>query len=121
MARRPPRGQPQLDLNPLPPPLDLDSAINAIAALAHERPAFTTDDVWHQLTTPSDGRAIANAIIRAESRHLIRNSRIGAYLRGRQAHRRWLTIWLSVPLHADLADATAYASSLLASNAESKP
>jgi hypothetical protein len=91
--------------------LDASSAI--VEALARERPAFTSDDVWAALAQDtagdSDARAIANAFIRAERTGLVRNSRVGAYLRGTQAHRRWLTVWLSTALAASPEDAAVYA------------
>jgi hypothetical protein len=91
--------------------LEASSAI--VEALARERPAFTTDDVWAVLAQDTaggaDARTIANAFIRAERTGLIRNSRVGAYLRGTQAHRRWLTVWLSTALAASPEDAAVYA------------
>jgi hypothetical protein len=91
----------------------LDAAFAVVQALAQHRPAFTSDDAWSALTRDdgddADARAIANAFIRAERRGLVRNSRVGAYLRGKQAHRRWLTIWLSTALAASPEDAAVYA------------
>ncbi len=68
--------------------VDVEAALHAIVNLAASRPAFTTDDVWEVLPDVEDGRAIANAFMRAEQSGVIRNSRIGAYRRGHQAHRR---------------------------------
>jgi hypothetical protein len=77
--------------------LDVNAAYQTVIAVADEAPAFTTDDVWARLGETSDGRAIANALIRAEAEGRIRNSRIGVYLRGQQKHRRWLAFG-SLPL-----------------------
>lgn len=91
----------------------LDRAYAAVATLARERGAFTTDDAWALLGTNADddvdARTIANAFMRAERRGLIQNSYLGAYLRGRQAHRRWLTIWLSALRPGTPVDAADYA------------
>ncbi len=88
--------------------LDIDVAYETAIAVAAEVPAFATDDVWARLGDASDGRAIANALMRAEAEGRIRNSRIGVYVRGRQKHRRWLSIWLS-RRSADESAALAYA------------
>lgn len=93
-------------------PFDLEFALTVIAELARTRRAFTTDDAWAVLPEVGDGRAIANAMIRAERDGLIRNSHIGAYLRGHQAHRRWLSIWLSVASAGRIDDAAQLATSL---------
>jgi hypothetical protein len=89
--------------------LDIDSAYQTVIAVAARMAAFTTDDVWARLGEASDGRAIANALIRAEAEGCIRNSRIGVYLRGRQKHRRWVAVWLSLSRGATDDDALIYA------------
>ena len=88
---------------------DVDAALRIITKLAASLPAFTTDDVWAQLDATHDGRAIANAMIRAEREGHIRKSRIGTFVRGRQAHRRWLAVWLPATGGATDSDALAYA------------
>jgi hypothetical protein len=93
--------------------LDIAAAYQTVMAVAGSASAFTTDDVWARLGETSDGRAIANALAEAEGR--IRNSRIGVHLRGRQKHRRWLTIWLSTYCSASDDDALAYARSAMIS------
>jgi hypothetical protein len=93
--------------------LDIDSAYQTVIAVAVGMPAFTTDDVWARLGEASDGRAIANALLRAEAQGFIRNSPIGVYLRGRQMHRRWLAVWLSSNCGASDDDAFTYARSAM--------
>lgn len=94
--------------------VDIEVAVAAIRSITKRRRAFTTDDVWELLPKVADGRMISNAIIYAERQGYIRSSMIGTYLRGRQEHKRWLTIWLSSTLLATLDDATAYARSRIA-------
>jgi hypothetical protein len=48
-------------------------------------------------------------MIRAEREGYIRKSRIGTFVRGRQAHRRWLAVWLPATGGATDSDALAYA------------
>jgi hypothetical protein len=62
--------------------------------------------VWGALEGPKDGdrRAIANAFIGAQRARLVRNSGMGVYLRGAQAHRGGLRCGLptsAVALPAD--------------------
>lgn len=88
-----------------------DEAYTVIARLARQRRAFSSEDAWNALEHDhdEDARAVANGFIRAEREQLVRNSLLGVYIRGRQAHRRWLAVWLSVPLSGTFDDATAYA------------
>ena len=101
------------------PMLDLTQTVSLVRTLATQPRAFTTDDVWARIAFRGDGRMIANAMIAAERRGYIRNSYIGAYLRGSQAHRRWLSIWLSTTLNATANDAADYAARLASGNARS--
>lgn len=82
---------------------------DALARLTREQRAFTTDDVWAIVGAVDDGRSIANAMLRAERAGEIVNSRVGAYLRGEQRHRRWLTVWIVPRTGGTLVDAAAYA------------
>jgi hypothetical protein len=97
--------------------MDADASLlgSALLEICSRERAFTIDDIWMLVGCVDDGRAIANAMVRAERDGVIVISRLGAFMRGQQKHLRWLTGWVVPHNGGTVVDAANYASARLRS------